>query len=88
MTVVNLDNGILFVTLPLSPLRLLVFVGDKNMRDVNGLKDGKIMIGWQGGGIFDHLGRKIQSLGNLPWLFLLALSLSQAGDFLSQQINI
>ena len=45
MNVVNLDNDIFFVTLPLPPLRLLVFVGDKNVRDVNGLKDRKIMIG-------------------------------------------
>ena len=67
-----------------------MFVSDKNVRDVNGLKDGKIMIGWQGGGIFDHLGREIQSLGNLPWaqLFLFALPLFQAGEFLSQQINM
>ena len=88
MTVVNLNNNIFFGTLPPPPLRLLVFVGVKNVSDVNRLKDGKIMIGWQGGGIFDHLGRKIQSLGNLPWLFFLALSLSQARDFLNQPINI
>ena len=77
MVKVNLYNDIVLGSLPLPPLRLLVFVGNKNVRDVNGLKDGKIMIGWQGGGIFDHLGREIQSLGNLPWarLFLFALPL-------------
>ena len=65
-TVVNLDDNIVFGTFAPPPLRLLMFVRDKNVRDVNGLKDGKIMIGWQGGGIFDHLGREIQSQGNLP----------------------
>ena len=44
MTVVNLDNNIVFGTLRPPPLRLLVFVGDKNVRDVNWLRVGKIMI--------------------------------------------
>ena len=44
--VVNLDDDIVFGTL-LSPseLRLLMFVSDKNVRDVNWLKHEKIMIG-------------------------------------------
>ena len=45
MIVVNLDDNIVFGTLPSPPeLRLLVFVSDKNVGDVNRLKDGKIMI--------------------------------------------
>ena len=38
----NLDNSIVFETLPLPLLRLLVFIGNKNLRDINGLKDAKI----------------------------------------------
>ena len=44
MTALNLDDNIVVETLIPPPLRLLVFVGDIDMRDVNRLKDGKIMI--------------------------------------------
>ena len=47
MIVVNLDDDIVFGTLPSSP-ELLVFVSDKNVGDVNRLKDGKIMTGQVG----------------------------------------
>ena len=49
MITFNLDNGIVFVILPLPFLRLLVLIGNENVGDVNGLKDEKIMIGWQVG---------------------------------------
>ena len=42
MTAFNLDNGIVFALLSLLPLGLLVFIGNKKVRDVNGLKDAKI----------------------------------------------
>ena len=44
MTVVNLDNNIVFGTLRPPPLRLLVFVSNKYVRNVNRLHIGKIMI--------------------------------------------
>ena len=44
MTIVNLDNGIVFESLRPPPLRLLVFVSNKYVRDVNGLHIGKIML--------------------------------------------
>ena len=44
MTTVNLDDNIVFGTLPPSHLRLLVFVGNENVRDVNGLQNVKIMM--------------------------------------------
>ena len=37
MTAFNLDNDIVFETLPLPLLRLLVLVGNENVTDVNGL---------------------------------------------------
>ena len=37
MTDVNLDNDIVFETLPLPSLGLLVLVGNENVREVNGL---------------------------------------------------
>ena len=47
MIVVHLDDDIVFGTLlPPPALRLLMFVSNKKMRDVNRLKDGKLMIGW------------------------------------------
>ena len=47
MIVVHLDDDIVFGTLlPPPALRLLMFVSNKKMRDVNWLKDGKLMIGW------------------------------------------
>ena len=39
MIAFNLDNGIVFVTLPLPSLRLLVLISNINVGDVNGLKD-------------------------------------------------
>ena len=51
MIVVHLDDDIVFGTLlPPPALRLLMFVSNKKMRDINRLKDGKILIGWQGEG--------------------------------------
>ena len=49
MTAFNLDDAIVFVILPLPSLRLFVLIGNKNVGNVNGLKDEKIMIGWQVG---------------------------------------
>ena len=47
MIVVHLDDDIVFGTLlPPPALSLLMFVSNKKMRDVNRLKDGKLMIGW------------------------------------------
>ena len=83
MTAFNLDNGIVFVILPLPFLRLLVLISNIDMGDVNGLKDANIMLDWQGGKMLNHLGRKIQSSGHSPCPFFLAFSPSHDGDFLA-----
>ena len=86
MTAFNLDNGIVFVILPLPFLRLLVLISNIDMGDVNGLKDANIMLDWQGGKMLNHLGRKIQSLGHSPCLFFLAFSSPHVGDFLAASV--
>ena len=83
MTAFNLDDGIVFVILPLPSLRLLVLIGNKNVGDVNGLKNEKIMIGWQGGKMLITSAERSRVRGAflarffLPFLFLkVGISLS------------
>ena len=86
MTAFNLDDGIVFVILPLSSLRLFVLIGNENVGDVNGLKDAKIMLGWQGGKMLNYLGRKIQSLRHFPSTVFLAFSSPHVRDFLAASV--
>ena len=72
MTRANLDNGIVLGNLLPPRLRLLVLVVNKDVRDVDWLKDARIILRVKGGmGVAYYLCRKNQSLGNFPcWLFL------------------